>query len=109
MSLYNVIFTHFQDVVSAGLLDITSNISAKWFRNQLKAVIQNAHVGDPNDFLSNQDNDILFYLDTGNTFHTPTFYQFAVPLNNPDLYREYFIDNVMDDVGVIGVSGASSK
>ena len=37
------------------------------------------------------------------------FFQFDVPLDNPDLFREHFVGHVMDEVPVIGVSGASSR
>lgn len=55
--------------------------------------------------------DVVFYLDTGNTFHTPHYFTFSRPINNPDLYKEHFITAAMevDDFKVIGVSGASSK
>ena len=55
--------------------------------------------------------DVVFYLDTGNTFHTPHYFTFSRPMNNPDLYKEHFITAAMevDDFKVIGVSGASSK
>jgi len=48
-------------------------------------------------------------LDTGNTFHTPHYFSFARALNNPDLYKEHFIEEAMKEIPVIGVSGASSK
>ena len=31
--------------------------------------------------------DVVFYLDTGNTFHTPHYFSFVEPLHNPDLYK----------------------
>ena len=74
---------------------------------------------------------IMFYLDTGNTFHIPKYYeviriineiiiikmvcnllyflQFRVPLASPDLFGDLFVKHCMSEVSVIGVSGASSK
>ena len=75
---------------------------------------------------------IMFYLDTGNTFHIPKYYevinyliqntnkkkyvkiyvyflQFRVPLASPDLFSDLFVKHCMSEVSVIGVSGASSK
>ena len=89
--------TWFDDVRSAALLDITNNATMFWFRKKLR-------------FLSNQLNDqVLFYLDIGNTFHVPTYFEFAVPLDNPDLYGEHFVTQAMKEIPVIGVSGASSR
>ena len=87
----------FQDVASAGLLDVTANHVVTWLKDKLQAL----KAIDPEN--------ILFYLDTGNTFHIPTYYKFNIPLDNPDLYRDYFVKHCMDEVSVIGVSGASSK
>ena len=87
----------FQDVASAGLLDVTANHTVTWLKDKLRAL----KAIDPEN--------ILFYLDTGNTFHIPTYYNFEVPLDNPDLYRDYFVKHCMAEVSVIGVSGASSK
>jgi hypothetical protein len=90
--------TWFKDVSSAGLLDITSNHTVTWYKSKL---LNLEALGDKSN--------ILFYLDTGNTFHTPTYYKFEVSLDNPDLYRDHFVKHSMDEVAVIGVSGASAK
>lgn len=55
------------------------------------------------------ESPVTFFLQTGNTFHTPSYFQFDVPLDNPDLFREHFVKHVMNEVPVIGVSGASSR
>ena len=58
--------TWIKDVASAGLLDITSNNSVKW----LKSALKNLKKLDPEN--------ILFNLDTGNTFHMPTYYKVCI-------------------------------
>ena len=58
--------TWIKDVQSAGLLDITSNKSVTWLRSALKNLTE-----------LNPDN-ILFYLETGNTFHMPTYYKVSM-------------------------------
>ena len=55
--------TWIKDVASAGLLDITSNKSVTWLKSALRNL---AHLDSEN---------ILFNLDTGNTFHMPTYYK----------------------------------
>ena len=54
-----------QDVASAGLLDITNNETVTWLRGRLRAV---------SDALGGDDN-VVFYVDSGNAFHTPTYFQ----------------------------------
>lgn len=89
--------TWIKDVPSAGLLDITSNHTVTWLKSQLRALT------------SIDPDNVLFYLDTGNTFHMPTYYEFAESMDNPDMYRDHFVKHCMSEVPVIGVSGASSK
>lgn len=89
--------TWIKDVASAGLLDITSNNSVKWLKSALK------------NLKKLDSENILFNLDTGNTFHMPTYYKFAMSLDNPDMFRDYFVKHCMSEVSVIGVSGASTK
>ena len=81
------------------MLDITNEDSVDWLKSKLSKLRE--ETGD----------DVVFYLDTGNTFHTPHYFTFSRPMNNPDLYKEHFITAAMevDDFKVIGVSGASSK
>ena len=55
--------TWIKDVASAGLLDITSNNSVKWLKSALK------------NLKKLDSENILFNLDTGNTFHMPTYYK----------------------------------
>ena len=81
----------------AALLDITNTKTVVWLKNKLSQLKN--ETGD----------DVVFYIDTGNTFHTPHYFSFNSTLNNPDLYKEHFISACMDVVKVIGVSGASSK
>ena len=81
------------------MLDITNDDTVTWLKSKLSKLRE--ETGD----------DVVFYLDTGNTFHTPHYFTFARPMNNPDLYKEHFITAAMEveDFKVIGVSGASSK
>ena len=55
--------TWIKDVPSAALLDITSNDTVAWIKSQLR------------DLLALDPENILFYLETGNTFHMPTYYK----------------------------------
>ena len=58
---------------------------------------------------SGSTRDFHFYLDKGNSFHTPTYFEFSVPYDNPDLYGDFLLEAVMERFPVMGVSGASSK
>eukprot|EP00092_Neocalanus_flemingeri_P006045 GFUD01006514.1.p1 GENE.GFUD01006514.1~~GFUD01006514.1.p1 ORF type:complete len:810 (-),score=153.12 GFUD01006514.1:109-2538(-) len=89
--------TWFKDVPVAALLDITNNKTVAWLKSKLSSLI------------AQDASEAVFFLDTGNTFHTPHFFSFEKPLPNPDLYKEHFIKHCMEVVKVIGVSGASSK
>lgn len=89
--------TWFQDTAVVALLDITNNDTIAWLRGKLRSLL--ASVG----------REAVFVLQTGNTFHTPHYYSFKSPLHNPDLYKEHFIREAMEEVPVVGVSGASSK
>ncbi|XP_040580468.1 myogenesis-regulating glycosidase isoform X2 [Lepeophtheirus salmonis] len=89
--------TWFDNIPSTAFLDITNNMTVQWLQTRLEKLSKTLN------------NEALFYLDIGNTFHVPTYFNFSVPLDNPDLYGEHFTKHVMDQVPVIGVSGASSK
>lgn len=52
-----------QDVASAALLDITNNRTAKWLKRQMQRLT--AELGTRT----------VFYVDSGNTFHTPTYFE----------------------------------
>ncbi|XP_023329548.1 myogenesis-regulating glycosidase isoform X5 [Eurytemora carolleeae] len=88
--------TWFKDTPAAALLDVTNNDTSAWLKEKLRSVRENM-------------NNTFFFLDTGNTFHTPHFFKFKVKLYNPDLYKEHFVKACMEEVQVIGVSGASAK
>jgi len=89
--------TWFKDVPVAALLDITNKKTVAWLRSKLRELGE----GDASE--------AVFVLDTGNTFHTPHYFAFNQSLSNPDLYKEHFIHQAMEEVTVVGVSGASSK
>ena len=54
----------FQDVTSAGLLDVTDNSTVAWLKDQMQDLLNQ---------LGRQDS--FFYVDCGNTFHTPTYFE----------------------------------
>ena len=58
---------------------------------------------------SESKRDFHFYLDSGNSFHTPTYFQFNRLFKNPVLYGDFLLETIMENYPVIGVSGASSK
>ena len=89
--------TWFKDVPLAALLDITNQETVVWLQSKLT------------DLVASIGGEVVFYLDPGNTFHTPHHFTFAQPLYNPDLYKDHFLDACNSVVQVIGVSGASSK
>ena len=86
-----------QDVPLAALLDITNQDTVDWLQSKLT------------DLVSSIGGEVAFFLDPGNTFHTPHYFTFAEPLYNPDLYKDIFIDKCMHVVNVIGVSGSFSR
>ena len=52
-----------QDTPAAALLDVTNNDTSVWLKEKLRSVRENM-------------NNTFFFLDTGNTFHTPHFFKF---------------------------------
>ena len=58
-------------MTSAALLDITNKRAVEWLKVQLKKLVQ--LLGD----------DLAFYVDGGNTFHTPTYFEVSILLSAP--------------------------
>ena len=54
---------YMQDTPAAALLDVTNNDTSAWLKEKLRSVRENM-------------NNTFFFLDTGNTFHTPHFFKF---------------------------------
>jgi alpha-glucosidase (family GH31 glycosyl hydrolase) len=88
--------TRYKDVASAGMLDITKNITVPWLQARLKAVVDKYHID-------------AFYLDVGTAYDMPHYYRFENELTNPDHYKTIFTDSVLCAVGVVGVSSAITR
>ncbi|XP_021930514.1 uncharacterized family 31 glucosidase KIAA1161 isoform X2 [Zootermopsis nevadensis] len=88
--------TRYKDVASAGMLDITNNITVPWLQARLKAVVDKYHID-------------AFYLDVGTAYDMPHYYRFENQLTNPDHYKTVFIDSILPAVGVVGVSSAIAR
>jgi len=88
--------TWYKNVPAAALLDITNNQTVSWIKSRLRDVVSAMP-------------SVVFFVETGNAFHTPHYFQFEEALYNPDLYKDLFISVAMTEIKVIGVSGASSK
>ena len=56
-----------KDVPSAALLDVTNNDTVYWLKGRLREVAGGLK-------------NTVFFLDTGNTFHTPYYFTFKVYL-----------------------------
>jgi hypothetical protein len=55
-----------------GLLDLTKGSSLDWFRGRLSYLLKMLHTeGGKRE----EKEDILFFLDSGNAHHTPTYFE----------------------------------
>ena len=68
----------------AALLDITNPATVSWLQRRLSSVHREA------------GGEVTFFLDTGNTQHTPHYFAFSRPLHNPDLYKQHFVSACME-------------
>ena len=68
----------------AALLDITNPATVSWLQRRLSSVHREA------------GGEVTFFLDTGNTQHTPHYFAFSSPLHNPDLYKQHFVAACME-------------
>ncbi len=58
-----------QDAATVALLDLTREDSLDWFKGRLTELL--AELGQD----GGREEDVLFYLNTGNSHHTPTYFQ----------------------------------
>ena len=62
-----------QDVPSAGLLDVTNNKTLLWLGRQMRNLVETLGGGNGKEV------NTAFYVDSGNAFHTPTYFQVCMP------------------------------
>nr|XP_029726765.1 myogenesis-regulating glycosidase-like isoform X2 [Aedes albopictus] len=85
--------TRYKSLASAGVLDITNNETIPWLRNQLLKIKESVGIDS-------------FYLDFGNAYSMPRYYQCSTTLDNPDQYKSIFMKRVEGNINVFGVSSA---
>lgn len=88
--------TWYKNVPAAALLDITNNSTKTWLKARLREVVREMP-------------SVVFFVETGNAFHTPHYFEFQEDLYNPDLYKDLLISVAMTEIKVVGVSGASAR
>ncbi|CAG9808813.1 unnamed protein product [Chironomus riparius] len=87
--------TKFKSSRSDGVLDITNNETIPWLLNKLEIVKKKYQIDS-------------FYLEFGNAYDMPKFYDSSEALLNPDQYKSIFMDNITSSLTLLGVSGAIS-
>uniref|UniRef100_A0A1Q3FZ57 Putative maltase glucoamylase n=2 Tax=Culex tarsalis TaxID=7177 RepID=A0A1Q3FZ57_CULTA len=87
--------TRYKSLASAGVLDITNNETVPWLRNQLAKLSETIGIDS-------------FYVDFGNAFNIPRYYQCSTTLNNPDQYKSFFMERFEANLNIFGVSSAIS-
>ncbi|XP_065094413.1 myogenesis-regulating glycosidase-like isoform X2 [Ochlerotatus camptorhynchus] len=87
--------TRYKSLASAGVLDITNNATIPWLKDQLKKITETIGIDS-------------FYLDFGNAYNMPRYYQCSKTLDNPDQYKSFFMDQVKGNLKVFGVSSGIS-
>ncbi|XP_055644660.1 myogenesis-regulating glycosidase isoform X2 [Toxorhynchites rutilus septentrionalis] len=85
--------TRYKSLSSAGVLDITNNATIPWLRDQLQKITETIGVDS-------------FYLDFGNAFNIPRYYQCTNSLDNPDQYKTIFMNRFEGNLNIFGVSSA---
>ncbi|KAL9887029.1 myogenesis-regulating glycosidase isoform 1-T1 [Glossina fuscipes fuscipes] len=85
--------TRYKSVSSAGVLDITNNVSIPWLKEKLEKLKEEYKVDS-------------FYLDLGTSYNLPHYYQCRQTLDNPDMYARLFTES-LENIGFLGVSTAS--
>lgn len=85
--------TRYKSVASAGVLDITNNDTIPWLKNQLQKIVEPIGIDS-------------FYLDFGNAYSMPRYYQCATTLVNPDHYKSIFMKRIEGKINIFGVSSA---
>ncbi|KAL9697493.1 hypothetical protein quinque_000934 [Culex quinquefasciatus] len=87
--------TRYKSLASAGVLDITNNETVPWLRNQLAKLSETIGIDS-------------FYVDFGNAFNIPRYYQCSTTLKNPDQYKTFFMERFEANLNIFGVSSAIS-
>lgn len=87
--------TRYKSLSSAGVLDITNNATIPWLKKQLQKITDTIGIDS-------------FYLDFGNAFNIPRYYQCANSLTNPDQYKSIFMKRFEGNLNIFGVSSAIS-
>lgn len=85
--------TRYKSLLSAGVLDITSNKTLPWLLARLKKIQELTEVD-------------AFYLDFGISYNMPHYYQCEKPLTNPDMFKTLFINSLHNELSIFGVSSA---
>ncbi|XP_053693350.1 myogenesis-regulating glycosidase [Sabethes cyaneus] len=87
--------TRFKSLASAGVIDITNNATVTWLKDKLQKIVENLGIDS-------------FYLDFGNAFNIPRYYQCSSMLENPDQYKNVFMSRFEGNLNIFGVSSAVS-
>ncbi|XP_055603600.1 myogenesis-regulating glycosidase isoform X2 [Uranotaenia lowii] len=87
--------TRYKSLASAGVLDITNNATIPWVRNHLQKITETLGIDS-------------FYIDFGNAYSMPRYYQCSTTLNNPDQYKSIFMERFEGNLNIFGVSSAIS-
>ena len=103
----------FQGISPVGILDITNPNTTSWLNSKLEKLVEYLRV-DPSFMPEEATNNALlplisFYLDTGTYHDLPTHFEFYEHLENPDLFRDRFVAEVMSHHLVVGVSGVTQS
>lgn len=89
--------TRYKSLQSAGVLDSTNNRTIPWLLAKLKTVMSKYKFD-------------AFFLDLGVAYNMPHYYQCQKPLNNPDQYKTYFINNLQNGgIPLFGVNSAVER
>lgn len=87
--------TRYKSLASAGVLDVTNNESIPWLLKKLEQMTENYQIDS-------------FFMDLGTAYNMPHYYQCSKTLENPDQYKTKFIEQIEENVKMIGVSSGIS-
>ncbi|XP_058455763.1 myogenesis-regulating glycosidase isoform X1 [Malaya genurostris] len=87
--------TRYKSLASAGVIDITNNETVSWLKDKLKKLTESIGIDS-------------FYVDFGNAFSIPRYYQCSSMLENPDQYKTTFMNRFEGNLNIFGVSSAIS-
>lgn len=88
--------TRYKILESAGVLDITSNVTVPWLVDKLKKVMKKYKFD-------------AYYLDLGTAFSMPHYYQCEKALLNPDQYKTLFVNSLQGAIPIFGVNSAIQR